>query len=96
MYSVKPMLYMKRPILVEAFQVTEDNLAEVARWCGGEVVEEGARSERMIELTTCYGVATARQGYFVIKDMAKTFQTCSGEFFNTCYEPAVKTPLYNT
>jgi len=32
-------LYVRRPFEVTAVQVTEDNLAEVADWCEGEVRE---------------------------------------------------------
>lgn len=29
--------YARKPFVVEAIQVTADNMAEVAHWCGGEV-----------------------------------------------------------
>lgn len=32
--------YRKKPVEIEALQLTRENVAEVARWCGGRVVEE--------------------------------------------------------
>lgn len=32
--------YNRKPFTVEAVQVTVDNMAEVAEWCGGEVIVE--------------------------------------------------------
>lgn len=35
--SVTPELYIRRPFEVEAVQVTEENIQDVADWCDGEI-----------------------------------------------------------
>lgn len=35
--SVVPELYVRKPFEVEAVQVTEDNIGDVADWCDGEL-----------------------------------------------------------
>ena len=32
--------YVRKPLYVEAVQVTPENFSQIAEWCGGEVVEE--------------------------------------------------------
>lgn len=31
--------YRKKPIVIDAVQVTRENVADVAKWCGGRVIE---------------------------------------------------------
>lgn len=31
--------YRKKPVEIQAWQLTRENVAEVAKWCGGRVVE---------------------------------------------------------
>lgn len=35
--SVVPELYLRKPFEVEAVQVTEENITDVADWCDGEI-----------------------------------------------------------
>ena len=35
--SIQTQEYARKPLLVQAVQVTEENMADVAEWCGGEV-----------------------------------------------------------
>jgi hypothetical protein len=35
--------YVRKPFEVEAVQVTEENLEEVAQWCHGELQTEGSQ-----------------------------------------------------
>lgn len=34
-------IYSRKPLMVEAVQVTEENLYDVAKWCGGDVQTQG-------------------------------------------------------
>lgn len=38
--SLSTKKYVRRPLHVEAVQITEENRAEVAKWCGGKVVTD--------------------------------------------------------
>lgn len=40
---VQPTKYVRKPFEVDAVEVTEDNVSEVAQWCSGTVNEEGDR-----------------------------------------------------
>jgi hypothetical protein len=42
--GVSPELYKRKPFEVEAVQVTEDNLEDVADWCDGEVRYTASRT----------------------------------------------------
>lgn len=37
--SMNPIQYRKKPVVVDAVQVTRENVADVAAWCGGRVIE---------------------------------------------------------
>ena len=36
---MNPIQYRKKPVVIEAVQVTRENVADVAAWCGGRVIE---------------------------------------------------------
>lgn len=38
--AVEPVIYVRKPFEVEAVEVTEDNLEEVAAWCHGDLRED--------------------------------------------------------
>lgn len=41
--------YNRKPFTVEAVQITVDNMAEVAEWCGGEVILEQHKNGRLVQ-----------------------------------------------
>lgn len=42
MPEIKPIKYVRKPLYVDVVQVTEENFEDVAKWCMGDIVEEGA------------------------------------------------------
>ena len=44
------MKFVRKPFHIEAIQVTIENMAEVANWCGGEVRRQGPRAARYIQV----------------------------------------------
>lgn len=54
-------IYHRIPHTAEAYKVTENNLAEVANWCGGEVVSSTAPS-----LLTYFGMGSKASGQSVL------------------------------
>ena len=42
--TVETTRYVRRPFYIEAVQVTENNMGEVAAWCVGNVLEKDSRS----------------------------------------------------
>lgn len=54
-------IYHRIPHTAEAYRVTEDNLVEVANWCGGEVVTTTAPS-----LLTYFGLGSNSSGQSIL------------------------------
>ena len=78
---IETFFYVRKPLVVEAVQVTEENLYEVAKWCGGDVKTfEGDRSIEVNVLhpnTKAQGIAKpgmwilrSNQGYKIFNDRA--------------------------
>lgn len=94
-------MYSKKPVKVEAVQLTQDNLHDVARWCGGRVIEEAKASDptdvfRALEIPTLEGTMRALvnrdwtpDGYlgdYVIHGVAGEFYACKPDIFAETYE----------
>lgn len=41
--AIEPVIYVRKPFEVEAVEVTEDNLEEVAQWCQGSLREDSRK-----------------------------------------------------
>lgn len=54
--------YKAKPITIEAVQITEENAAEIAEWCGGTY-----ELTYWIKVPTMHGIATAVVGQYVAK-----------------------------
>lgn len=70
----------KKPVEVEAFQLTEDNARMLANWCKGLLVSNN------IQILTLEGVMTARQGDYIIKGVHGEFYPCAPAIFEKTYE----------
>lgn len=44
---MKTQTFERRPFDVQAVQVTPDNMAEIAKWCRGEVLENSDKGEQL-------------------------------------------------
>ncbi len=76
----------KKPVEVEAFQLTQDNSGVLADWCNGLLVKRGDNFEASIQIITLEGVMTARQGDWIIKGVAGEFYPCAPTIFDKTYE----------
>ena len=74
------MIVSKKPMKVEAFQLTEDNAGVLADWCKGLLVGGN------IQIMSLDGVKTARQGDYIIKGVTGDFYSCSPAVFERAYE----------
>lgn len=89
--------YRKKPVEIQAWQLTPENVAEVATWCGGRVVEEAKSSDPYdvyigLDIPTLEGVMRAEvsSGDYVIKGVVGEFYSCRGDVFEKTYEDASK------
>ncbi len=80
------MIVRKKPVEVEAYQLTEDTAGMLADWCKGLLVKRGDNFEPSIQIMTLEGVMTARKGDWVIKGVAGEFYPCAPDIFNKTYE----------
>lgn len=83
--------YSRRPFDVEAIRVTKANMDDVAKWCGGEVVETAAtettRAERFIQVEV-HTPANERQSrafpgdFVLLLEGGKSFKVYTTKAFN--------------
>lgn len=80
--------YCKRPIVIEAVQLTRENSQEVKVWCGGITWSRPPmRAVTGITIRTLEGDMNASYGDFVIKGVSGEFYPCKPDIFeNTYYE----------
>ena len=94
MSSAAPAKFRKRPVVIEAMQVTPENVAEVAAWCGGRVFREAKASDPTdvyvaLDIPTLEGVMRAQTyhgGDFVIRGVSGEFYPCKPDIFALTYE----------
>lgn len=83
--------YKSKPVEVEAFKLSHENAQELARWCGGRIVEEispigPAKIYVGLNIPTINGVVRASEGDYVIKDARGMFYVRKSYLFDEAYE----------
>lgn len=84
-------LFMKKPIVVEARQLTEDTRVEIANWLA-EKDAVCAPCPQGLYIQTLEGLMLASWGDFVICGLAGEFYACERDIFEASYA-AVETNL---
>lgn len=72
--------YKKRPIEIEAVQLSKENMEAVCEWCCGSL------GYTQIFFTTLEGVMTAQIGDWIIKGVKGEFYPCKPDVFEMTYE----------
>jgi hypothetical protein len=92
------MFYRKKPVVIEAVQLTESNFEEVERFIG--YTHDGYRTYTNehrfmrkenpsgLHIKTLEGTMIASIGDFVIKGVNGEFYPCKPDIFAKTYEPA--------
>ena len=75
--------YRKKPVVIEAKQLTEYNQVGIMLWCGGEKADDGG-----VVIDTLEGKHLARIGDFVIEGVNGEYYPCKPEIFEKTYEKA--------
>lgn len=84
-------MFHQKPEPVEAVQVTHDNMADVAEWCGGTVESAaccGDGPPYWVRLDTPEGSRVAGHGNYVARDAAGALSVWSPGDFEATYEAA--------
>jgi hypothetical protein len=74
------LLFRKKPLKVTAVRLTDDNLAEVAAWCGADMYP------KFISINTTEGSIIALKGDWVVKEAGDHFLRVNPEVFDKTYE----------
>jgi hypothetical protein len=79
--------YRKKPVVVEAVRLDEDNRNEVAQWSGGVLTTlEACDAHLNIYIKTLEGIMTAIPGDWIIKGVNGEFYPCRDDIFRKTYE----------
>lgn len=87
-------LYRKKPVVVEARQLTKKNYTEVLDWVNGgptlaiDRIAFHGSGEINVTIRTLEGVMRANVGDWVIKGVNGEFYPCKPDIFEKTYEPA--------
>ncbi len=82
--------YRKKPVVIEAVQITEENIHTVAKWCGGEVKYANYEGTvpSCIDLSTlesANGTQRADMGDYIIRGVDGEFYPCKPGIFQQTY-----------
>ncbi len=82
--------YRKKPVVIEARQLTPESLRDIKRWIGApaRIYTDGVPLGALIKLAidTLDGVMLADFGDWIIKGVAGDFYPCPPEIFAVTYE----------
>ncbi|HFD6464650.1 TPA: hypothetical protein ACF5NR_000356 [Enterococcus hirae] len=82
------MKYRKKPVVVEAIQLTNKNLLEVKEWCNGELVPNAETSRYDLYISTLEGIMHADINDYIIQGVEGEFYPCKPDIFEKTYEVA--------
>ena len=72
--------FRKKPVVVAAARLTEDNARDVARWCDGVVVEGG------VAIPTLEGTMLAFPGDYVVRGVKGEFYPIKADILAATYD----------
>ena len=81
--------YRKKPVVIEAVQWTGDNVVEVSKFVGVDLLvhEDFIDNDiKNLEIKTLEGTHTASKGDFIIKGVKGEFYPCKLDIFEQTYE----------
>jgi hypothetical protein len=85
--------YRKKPVEVEAYLLKKTNADELAKWCGGLVIEEVNPADHLdiyvgVNIPTLEGTMRASEGDYIIRGVRGEFYPCKPGIFDDTYELA--------
>lgn len=83
------MKYRKKPVVIEAKQLTDESMWEIWRWIGWDAEEWcWDPDEKYIMIKTLEGKHKAIPGDYVIKGIKGEFYPCKPDIFELTYDRA--------
>lgn len=80
--------YRKKPVIIEAKQLTEENMVELKEWCGGELVPNSHTKGYDLYINTLEGLMHADMNDYIIKGVEGEFYPCKPDIFKKTYDEA--------
>ena len=81
------MKFKKKPVVIEAKQLTISNLESLEQWCKGSIKGRALPpEERVIDIWTLEGEMRAEIGDWIIKGVLGEFYPCKPNVFELTYE----------
>lgn len=83
------MKYRKKPVVIEAMQLKNDNVSEVIKWIDARSVVSGGYNHNdmpFVCIKTLEGTMSAELGDFIIKGIKNEFYPCKADIFEASYE----------
>lgn len=88
--SIALSAYQRKSFTVEAVQVTQENMREVAKWCGGTIAQTPDKKFYVALNVANNGprrIFRAYMGYWVVLAMGGRFMVYPDKSFNATFEP---------
>ena len=84
------MKYRKKPVVIDAYRITDENIPDLANKCGGQWIEQGQRDDmvRYLVIHTLEGDHRGDVGDWLIRGVAGEWYPCKHDIFRETYEPA--------
>ena len=82
MAQQNPSQYRKKPVIIEAMQLTRENQMDVSLWCSAVV-----HYDEYLTIYTLEGTHRADFGDWIIKGVKGEFYPCKPDIFEMTYEP---------
>ena len=79
--------YRKKPVVIEAMQLTKDNTVDVLTFCNnrGNIVASN-EDDMGLSILTLEGTMTANIGDYIIRGVKGEFYPCKPDIFEQTYE----------
>ena len=81
------MKFRKKPVVIEARQLTDETALDIAYWCNGKLTNRAqAKSKWALVIPTLEGDMLASKGDYVIQGVKGEFYPCKPDIFEATYE----------
>ena len=83
---MEPKQYSKKPVTIEAIQLTDDNHSEIIQWLSSYDVESYTLNSSEFYVKTLEGDMKANVGDYIIKGIKNEFYPCREDIFKMTYD----------
>lgn len=88
--------YIRKPFSIDAVQVTEENIDEIAKWCGGEIITEkrGRKDIRYVKVRVNRPLNERQTKAFVgdwVLYAGTGYKVYTSKAFDACFEKFIQT-----